>query len=357
MAGTRTALAVITLLMLTSIGSEARLTTSIFQSDKVEDVAPKNTKALPVVLWHGMGDSCCASYSIGAIKSLIEQKLGVFVLSVATGESALADIWSSYFGNVNDQVAKICNILRSTPELAGGYNAVGFSQGGQFIRAVVQRCQHLGPKAHTLITMGAQHQGVANIPGCSTVPGNLSSSLTAGGVTGDTPVSASACETMQTILGKGAYLGWVRDHVVQAQYFKDPSHPDQYHKYNPFLPDINNEKEEKNLQYAKNLASLDELVLYRFAEDTTVVPRDSSWFSTLNEDREIVPLDQQQLWNEDLLGLRQLHQSGRLSFKEAPGAHMQFSLDWFESEIMWTYLAGDGQWQEVRKINSMTADA
>ncbi len=31
---------------------------------------------------------------------------------------------------------------------------------------------------------------------------------------------ASACETMQTILGKGAYLPWVRDHVVQAQYFK-----------------------------------------------------------------------------------------------------------------------------------------
>jgi hypothetical protein len=30
----------------------------------------------------------------------------------------------------------------------------------------------------------------------------------------------SACETMQTILGRGAYLPWVRDHVVQAQYFK-----------------------------------------------------------------------------------------------------------------------------------------
>ncbi len=31
--------------------------------------------------------------------------------------------------------------------------------GGQFLRGVVQRCQHLGPRMHTLVTMGAQHQG------------------------------------------------------------------------------------------------------------------------------------------------------------------------------------------------------
>ncbi len=28
---------------------------------------------------------------------------GVFVYSIATGEGALADTWSSFFGNVNDQ--------------------------------------------------------------------------------------------------------------------------------------------------------------------------------------------------------------------------------------------------------------
>ena len=31
---------------------------------------------LPVVLWHGMGDSCCSPYSIGSVKSLIQDKLG-----------------------------------------------------------------------------------------------------------------------------------------------------------------------------------------------------------------------------------------------------------------------------------------
>ena len=30
---------------------------------------------LPVVLWHGMGDSCCASYSLGAVKKQIQDVL------------------------------------------------------------------------------------------------------------------------------------------------------------------------------------------------------------------------------------------------------------------------------------------
>jgi hypothetical protein len=33
-------------------------------------------KALPVVLWHGMGDSCCAAGGMGAVKQLIEDELG-----------------------------------------------------------------------------------------------------------------------------------------------------------------------------------------------------------------------------------------------------------------------------------------
>lgn len=38
-------------------------------------------------------------------------------------------------------------------------NQCAVAAGGQFLRGVVERCQHLGPKMHTLVTMGAQHQG------------------------------------------------------------------------------------------------------------------------------------------------------------------------------------------------------
>jgi palmitoyl-protein thioesterase len=97
----------------------------------------------------------------------IMRSTGVFVYSIATGSSETFDVWSSYFGDVNAQVASVCEQIRRVPELQGGFHAIGFSQGGQFLRAMVQRCQHLGPKAHTLITLGSQHQGVMTVPGCA----------------------------------------------------------------------------------------------------------------------------------------------------------------------------------------------
>ena len=128
---------------------------------------------------------------------------GVFVHSVATGDGEYHDIWSSFMGSVNDQVAAACSRLRDLPQLKGGFNAVGFSQGGQFLRAVVQRCGHELPPIKTLVTVGGQHQGVMNTPGCAQAAGE--------------GWAAKACGVMQSLLGRGAYSPWVRDHVVQAQ--------------------------------------------------------------------------------------------------------------------------------------------
>ena len=35
--------------------------------------------------------------------------------------------------DVNQQVAQVCAQLAQDPQLKGGYNAMGFSQGGQFL--------------------------------------------------------------------------------------------------------------------------------------------------------------------------------------------------------------------------------
>jgi palmitoyl-protein thioesterase len=64
-----------------------------------------------------------------------------------------------------------------------GYNAIGFSQGGQFLRAVAQRCP-LGMK--NLITLGGQHQGVYGLPNCPAL-------------------SKKTCEYFREMLSYGAY--------------------------------------------------------------------------------------------------------------------------------------------------------
>lgn len=40
---------------------------------------------------------------------------------------------NSFFMNVNEQVREVCRQLAQDPQLQRGYNAMGFSQGGQFL--------------------------------------------------------------------------------------------------------------------------------------------------------------------------------------------------------------------------------
>lgn len=61
--------------------------------------------------------------------------------------------------NANTQVSMVCDQIKSDPKLKAGYNSVGFSQGGQFLRALAQTCPE--PPMLNLISVGGQHQGEA----------------------------------------------------------------------------------------------------------------------------------------------------------------------------------------------------
>jgi len=292
----------------------------------------KEYKYLPIVMWHGMGDSCCSQASIGQVGAYIQDLLEgqIFVHSLATGPNSAQDILSSYFGSVDEQVDRVCDEIRSIPELQGGYVGIGFSQGGQFLRAVVQRCQHRGPVMHSLITMGSQHQGIMDIPGCWQPSFNVTPSW--------------GCRLMQNLLGAGAYFQWVQLTSVQAQYFKDPARLVTYAERSAFLADVNVEADgisatdPKYKQYKSNLSSLQRFVLFQFEMDNTVVPKESAHFGFFDGQR-LIPLQESSLYQEDRLGLKALDEEGRLVFGRAPGSHMQFTLEWFGECVVHPYLA------------------
>ncbi|NWU22279.1 PPT1 thioesterase, partial [Dyaphorophyia castanea] len=145
----------------------------------------------PLVIWHGMGDSCCNPVSMGYIQKLVEKKIpGIYVLSLKIGSNLIQDMENSFFMNVNDQVSEVCSQLAADPHLRGGYNAMGFSQGGQFLRAVAQRCP--SPAMLTLISVGGQHQGVYGFPRC---PGE----------------SSHICDWIRKTLDLGAYTKAVQE--------------------------------------------------------------------------------------------------------------------------------------------------
>ncbi|CAG8474457.1 3439_t:CDS:2, partial [Acaulospora colombiana] len=167
---------------------------------------------------------------MGEIQRIIEDALpDIYTYSIMLGNDEREDKKAGFFGNVNEQVAQVCELLKEDEELRHGFNAIGFSQ--------------------------------------------------------------------------------------------DPNNIELYMKLNIFLPDINNEYETKNETYARNLASLNKLVLVRFTEDVTVKPRDTSWFSFYDEEGDIVPVHQQPLYKQDWIGLKKLDEAGKLIFKDCEGAH------------------------------------
>jgi palmitoyl-protein thioesterase len=114
----------------------------------------------PVVLWHGMGDTCCNPLSMGKIQKEIETALpGINVLSLQIGASESEDAENGFLMPIKEQIAIACAAIKNASYLSSGFNAIGFSQGAQFLRAVVQQCDG-APRMLSLISIGGQHRGV-----------------------------------------------------------------------------------------------------------------------------------------------------------------------------------------------------
>ncbi|XP_021230980.1 palmitoyl-protein thioesterase 1 [Numida meleagris] len=271
--------------------------------------------AVPLVIWHGMGDSCCNPLSMGYVRDMVQRRIpGIYVLSLRIGSSLVQDVENSFFMNVNDQVREVCSQLAKDPHLKGGYNAMGFSQGGQFLRAVAQRCP--SPPMFTLISVGGQHQGVYGFPRC---PGE----------------SSHICDWIRKMLDLGAYTQAVQEHLVQAQYWHDPLKEEDYRTKSIFLADINQERG-INETYKKNLMALKKFVMVKFLNDTMVDPPISEWFGFYKsgQAKDTIPLKETLLYKEDRLGLQQMDKAGKLVFLGVEGDHLHFTEEWFCTHIL-----------------------
>lgn len=172
---------------------------------------------------------------------------------------------------------------------------------------------------NNLITFGSQHMGVSDLPLCSRWD--------------------LFCQLARRAARGGVYTNWAQTHLIQAQYFRDPANLDAYLETSTFLAPMNNERaDERNATYAKNLMTLNNLVLVIFSEDKTVVPKESSWFGSYTTDEDeswwswsektIVPMRLQPLYMEDWIGLRALDESGKVTLETCEGEHMQIGDCW-----------------------------
>ena len=131
------------------------------------------------------------------------------------------------------------------------------------------------------MTFGSPHQGVFGVPSCQSF-------------IGDPVLGPALCELVRRLLNEGAYIPWIQrqhqkphkydcyiihsDLIAPAQYWHDPFNHTHFLNGSIYLADINNERAEKREEYRENLLLLENFVMVRWRDETTIIPAASSQF-------------------------------------------------------------------------------
>nr|AAW26730.1 SJCHGC04223 protein [Schistosoma japonicum] len=266
-----------------------------------------------------MGDRGTGMGILRLAKAIENEVPGTYVKCITTSNSIIEDIEDTYFMPINDQLDYVCRIIQGDGNFSNGLHMIGISQGGLFVRALVQKCSFR--KVGAVISIGGPQQGVFGLPKCF-IDGFI-----------------HFCLLMNELLSYGAYTEFVQSHVVQAQYWHDPLKEDVYRKYSQFLADINQENQ-INETYREKIKNIERLVLVKFSDDTTVIPKESEWFGFYRNGSlsNITSLQDSILYREDRLGLQALDKRGDLHLIEKDGDHLHFDVNWFVQNIIIPFL-------------------
>ncbi|XP_031357999.1 palmitoyl-protein thioesterase 1-like isoform X2 [Photinus pyralis] len=270
----------------------------------------------PVLFWHGFANAYTVS-SITLIKENLETLYpDLYIKVLQIGDTVVEDFVNSISMHPDRQIEIACNATQSDERLRDGYVGIGFSQGGLLLRGLAQRCSH--PPMKKMITMGTMHQGVYGLPNCNIY---------------------FVCDIIRRLYSRLAYTDFWQNYFVQATYWHNPLDIDNYKRRNTFLADINNENR-INGTYIDNLNRLEKFVMVKYTKETFVVPSESEWFGYYETalDNQTQTLENSQLYIDDRLGLRRMHDEGKLDFLTVPWEHVEFHWDWFKDNIVDRYL-------------------
>lgn len=248
--------------------------------------------------------------------ALLRNLTGAEVHCLQIGDTFEQDAENGWFMNVDEQIDVACAKLNQISGLDGGFYGLGLSQGGLFIRGLLQRCD-AAQGMKRLVSIGGPQQGVESIPKCN----------------GNDTVCDWISEAMDEF---GVYSSFIQSFVAPANYWHTSLDNAEYLAGCRSLPDLNNALPKKNATYKARVEQLDAFVMVQFTEDTVVFPRDSEWFGFFKPGsfKERQTLQQSQLYTEDWIGLKTLDSEHKLHFLAAPFDHLQFTQQWFVQNVL-----------------------
>lgn len=261
--------------------------------------------APPVVFMHGMGDSGSNRGMKSICASVTKKYPGTYskCLTVADGSASI-------FTVLDKQLDELVAAIRSDPQLANGFNAVGLSQGNVLLKSYIVR--YNDPPVRKFISMCGPLEGVGTCP--------------------------------KNILYQAVCPLWKLDEygapIAFSDYWKDSKDKATYLKKSRFLADINNEKDQKNITYKENYSSLTKLVLVEALEDSMVVPKESEQhgFWQWGTKNTVVNMTQYEGYVYDYLGLQTMDKAGKIDTLSFKGDHLRWSSDFWNNQIL-PYLA------------------
>ena len=248
---------------------------------------------LPVATIHGFYDSCSNPFFTTLVK-LLKYNVQDYSVCLETGEGS--DSLSLSF---EEQCENACEKIKSNEKFQNDFSILSISQGGLIARYIIQKCNMKG-KVKNLVSFGGPMMGTSQVPYCL------------GGV---------SCYIINSLVDYFVYFKYYQNNIGPAGYYRTAAHEDDFKKSESFLAKLNNPRSEEK----KRFTELNHLVLIGFKKDKMISPKESAEFGIFDKKFNVKYMNQTDEY--ELIGLKELYESGKIQIIYLEGEHIDFDYD------------------------------
>jgi len=277
---------------------------------------------LPTVVGHGMGDSCF-NRGMKSITQGIAAKTGTYATCIPTGGNVLSDTINGFLKTMDSSIDYWAEKIRADPQLANGFNCIGFSQGNSQCRGYIQK--YNDPPVANFISVHGTVMGVQAFPNCFKQGKPL----------------GLICRTFAEVLGDLAYNPLVQNVLYQANYYRETHKvTGKAYKKNSAIAQWNQENPDNLNQTMVDNFKKTKYAMVMAAGDSMVYPNTGEQWGAISEEdgKTIQTMKETKFYQQDMFGLKSVDEANPIAFEQTSGDHLQFTNDelygWVEKYFM-----------------------